>query len=68
VLPIKVAPGVASAEKELKLLISGRGYRLGEVYETVEGKLDLVAEFVGTPYDSVEEFANLDELRGGCFA
>ena len=41
--------------------MSGRGFRLGEVYETVKGKLDLVTESVGSLDDSIEEFANLDE-------
>jgi len=65
VLPIKFAPGVASAEKELKLLMGGRGFRLGEIYETVKGELNLVTEFVGPLDDSIEEFANLDERRNG---
>ena len=61
VLPVEFTPGVASTEKELKLLMGGRGFRLGEVYETVKGELDLVAEFMGPLDDSIEEFANLDE-------
>lgn len=36
---------------------------MGEVNKTVKGKLDLVMEFVGTRYDSIEEFANLDDTR-----
>ena len=63
VLPIEFAPGVASAKKELKFLMGGRGFRLGEVYETVKGELDLVTEFMGPLNDSIEEFANLDEGR-----
>jgi len=68
VLPIEFAPGVTSAEKELKLLVGGRGFRLGEVYETIKGELDFVTEFVGPLDDSIEEFANLDECRDGYFA
>lgn len=45
-----------------------RGFRLGKVYEPVEGELDLVTEFVGPLDDSIEEFANLGERRDGCFA
>ena len=41
---------------------------MGEVDEAVEGELDLVAEFVGTSYDSIEKFANLDGRWGECFA
>lgn len=63
VFPVEFAPGIALAEEELKFLIGRSGFRLGEVYEAVKGKLDLVTEFVGPPYDSVEEFANLDERR-----
>jgi hypothetical protein len=37
VLPIKFAPGVASTEKELELLVGRRGFRLGKVHETVVG-------------------------------
>lgn len=61
-LPLELVPGIASAEKELKLLIGRKGLRLGEVYETVEGEFDLVAEFVGAPYDSIKRFANLGEV------
>ena len=68
VLPIEFAPCIAPAEKELKLLMGGRRFRLGEVYETVKGELDLVAEFVGSLDDSIEESANLDERRDGYFA
>lgn len=60
VLPVKFAPGIASAEQELKFLIGRRGFRLREVYETVKGKLNLVTEFVGALYDSVKGFGNLD--------
>jgi len=67
VLPIEFAPGIASAEKELKLLIGRRGFQLGEVYETVKCELDLVTESVGSPDDSIEEFANLDERQDGYF-
>ena len=57
--PVKVTPGVASAEKELKLFIGRRGFGPGAVHEAVEGKLDFVTEFVGAQYDSVKGFANL---------
>jgi len=67
-LPIEFAPGVASAEKELKLLVGGRGFRLGEVYETVKGKLDLVTKFVGVPHDGVKEFTSLHGVSGWVFA
>lgn len=43
VLPVEIAPGIATAEKELKLLIRRAGLRMGEVYEAVERQLDLVA-------------------------
>lgn len=61
VLPVEFTPGIASTEKDLKLLVSRRGFCLREVYETVEGELDLVTEFVGTPDDSIKGFANLYE-------
>ena len=67
-LPVEFAPGITPAEKKLKLLIRRIGLRMGEVDEAVEGELDLVAEFVGTSYDSIEKFANLDGRWGECFA
>ena len=60
-LPVKFVPSIASAEEELKFLVGGRGFRLGEVHETVEGELDLVTEFVGALDNSVKGFANLHE-------
>lgn len=62
VFPIEFAPGIASAEKELKLFVGRRRIRLGEVYEAVEGELDLVTEFVGAPYGSIKGFADLYEV------
>ena len=52
--PVELAPGVASAKKELELLICRRGFRLGEVHETVKGEFYLVTEFVGALYDGIE--------------
>lgn len=63
-LPIEFAPGVASAEKELKLLVGRGGIRLGEVNETVKGQLDLVTKFVGAPHDSVKGFTSLHGVVG----
>lgn len=63
VLPVEFTPGIASTEKDLKLLISRRRFCLWEVYETVEGELDLVTEFVGASDDSIKGFANLYERR-----
>jgi len=68
VLPVEVAPGVASTEKQLEFLISRGEFRLGEVYETVEGEFDLVTEFVGAPYDSIQESTNLHERGDEPFA
>lgn len=62
VLPVELTPGITSTEKELKLLISRRRFRPGEVYETVEGEFDLVTEFVGAPDDTIKGFANLYEV------
>lgn len=58
-LPVEFAPGITSAEKELKLLIGRRGFQLGEVYEAVEGEFDFITEFVGAPYNGIKGFANL---------
>jgi len=68
VLPIESAPGVAPTEKELKLLVGRKGFRLGEVNEAVEGKLDLVTKFVGAPHNSVKGFASLHGVSGWVFA
>lgn len=68
VLPVECAPCVATAEKELKLLVCRNRFGLREVHKPVEGELDLVTKFVGTSDDSVKGFANLCERGDEPFA
>jgi hypothetical protein len=63
-LPIERVPSFAATEEQLEFFIGRNELRLGEVYETVKGELDLVTKFVGASDDSVKGFTNLDGGSG----